>query len=329
MTLIPPVDGSSLNAISERSCVIMYSRWTAFGCGLGCVLLCHLLCARRGFYGIRIVAVTGCRELIIWQRVTSCMCSQIRIEKQICISVLSTIILYRLGICVGGISGCYSHLKNLFTETISLECAGIGHVQGLRRVPSCEHDEKCGECNIDDDHDKGIEGVWTFVMGGKAPDAVVAGSLTFDDLAYFWRWHKAGEIIKSDELADGQSSYGVISDTHDRTALWCIITALYHTLIMLHVNVESTSQPCLAMCWVLGVIGTALLVLVIPMPYVLHSQSRVYHPWSSKSSTCGDDIGREAVLQESFASITYFYSRLIVSFRLHSIPWTCVLIGQL
>ena len=88
-TIIP----NSLNAISERSCVIMYSRWTAFGCGLRCVLLCHLLCARRGFYGIRIVAVTGCRELIIWQRVTSCMCSQIRIEKQICISVLSAICL--------------------------------------------------------------------------------------------------------------------------------------------------------------------------------------------------------------------------------------------
>ena len=110
-------------------------------------------------------------------------------------------------------------------ETISLECAGIGHVQGLRRVPSCEHNEKCGECNIDDDHDEGIEGVWTFVMEGKAPDAVVAGSLTFDDLAYFWRWHKSGEIIKADELADGQSRYGVISDIHDRTTVQCTITA--------------------------------------------------------------------------------------------------------
>ena len=274
------------------------------------------------------MAVTVCREPIIWQRVASCVCSQIRIVKQICISVLNTIFCYRLG-CVGGISGCYNHLKNLFTETISLECAGIGRVQGLRRLPRCEHDEKCGECNIDDDHDKGIEGVWTFVMEGKAPDAVVAGSLTFDDLAYFWRWHKSGEIIKADELADGQSRYGVISDIHDRTTLQCIITALYHTLIMLNVNVESTSQPCLAICWVLGMIGTALLVLVMPMLYVLHFQSQVYHPWSSKSSTCGDDIGREAVLQESFASIMYFYSRLIVSFRVHLIPWTCVLIGEL
>jgi hypothetical protein len=155
-------------------------------------------------------------------------------------------------------------------ETISLECAGIGHVQGLRRLPSCEHDEKCGESNSDDDHDKGIEGVWTFVMEGKAPDAVVAGSLTFDNLAYFWRWHKSGEIIKADELA----------------------------LIMLNVNVESTSQPCLAICWVLGVIGTARLVLVMPMLYVLHFQSPVYQPWSSKWSTCGDYIGREAVLPE-------------------------------
>ena len=198
MTLIPPVDGNTLNAISERSCVITYSRWTAFGCGLGCVLLCHL-----------------------------------------------------------------------------------------------------------------------------------AGSLTFHNLAYFWRWHKSGEIIKADELADGQSRYGVISDIHGRTTLQCVITALYQALIMLNANVESTSQPCLAICWVLGMIGTALLVLVMPMLYVLHFQSQVYHPWSSKSSTCGDDIGREAVLQESFASIIYFYSRLIVSFRLHSIPWTCVLIGEL
>ena len=164
------------------------------------------------------------------------------------------------------------------------------------------------QCNIDDDHDEGIEGVWTFVMEGKAPDAVVAGSLTFDDLAYIWRWHKSDEITKADELADGQSRYGVISDIHDRTTLQCIITALYHTLIMLNVNVESTSQPCLAICWVLGVIGTALLVLVMPMLYVLHFWSKVYHPWSSESSTCGDDIGREAVLQESFASIMYFNS---------------------
>ena len=79
----------------------------------------------------------------------------------------------------------------------------------------------------------------------------------------------------------------------------------------------------------MGMIGTALLVLVMPMLYVLHFQSQVYHPWSSKSSTCGDDIGREAVLQESFASIMYFNSRLIVSFRGHLIPWTCVLIGEL
>jgi hypothetical protein len=142
-----------------------------------------------------------------------------------------------------------------------------------------------------------FEGVWTFVMEGKAPDAVVAGLLTFDDLAYFWRWHKSGEIIKADELA----------------------------LIMLNVNVESTSQPCLAICWVLGVIGTARLVLVMPMLYVLHFQSPVYQPWSSKWSTCGDYIGREAVLHESVGSITYSYSRSIVIFRVTLLLSQCSL----
>ena len=53
------------------------------------------------------------------------------------------------------------------------------------------------------------------------------------------------------------------------------------------------------------------------------------YPSSSKSCTCGDDTWREAVLQENFGSIMYFYSRLIVSFRVHLIPWSYVLIGEL
>ena len=267
MAFIPsyvPVHGSSLNAISKRFCIMMYPRWAAYGCGLGCVSLCHLLCARRAFNGIRIVVVTGCREIIIWQRVTSCVYSQIRIVKQaFYISVLSTIICYRPGVCAGEISGYYNLLNSWLVEIISLECAGIGHVQGFRRLPSCEYDEKCRRCNSDGDRDRITERVWTFVTEGQAPGAVVAGPLTYGNLACAWRWRESDKRIKADELADVQSKDGVISDLRGRTILRCIVTALYHIFIMLNVNVENISQPFLAISWALSVIGTALLVLVM------------------------------------------------------------------
>ena len=153
---------------------MIYPRWTAYGYGLGCVLLCHLLCARWGFHGIRIVVVTGCREIIIWQRNTSCVCSQIRNVKQaFYISVLSTIICYRLGICAGGISGCYNILNSWLVGIISLECAGIEHVQGFRRLPSCEHDEQCRRCNSDGDHNRITGGFGRLWTEDGAPGAVV------------------------------------------------------------------------------------------------------------------------------------------------------------
>ena len=185
---------------------MMHSRWTAYGCGLRCALLCYLLGARRRFHGIRIVKVTGCREIIIWQRVASCVCSQIRIVKQtIYISVLSTIICYRREMWVCGISGCYNHLNSWLVEIISLECAGIGYVQGFRRLPSCEQDEKCRERHSDGDHDRVTGGAWTFVMKGEAPDAIAAESLTYDNLVFVWRWHDWGS--KSKELLITKTTY--------------------------------------------------------------------------------------------------------------------------
>ena len=106
-------------------------------------MLCHLLCARRGFHGIRIVAVTGCRELIIWQRVTSCVCRQIRIVKQICISVLSTIISYRLGICVGGISLYADRVEETCSVCVVIYITGAMlwyfNLSGYDETPMC-HD---------------------------------------------------------------------------------------------------------------------------------------------------------------------------------------------
>ena len=78
-----------------------------------------------------------------------------------------------------------------------------------------------------------------------------------------------GKRINADELVDVQLRGGVMSDLHGRTTPQCIVTALYHILIIMNVNVESISQPCSAICWALSVIGIALLVLVMPMLHEL------------------------------------------------------------
>ena len=67
----------------------------------------------------------------------------------------------------------------------------------------------------------------------------------------------------------------MISDLRGRTTLRCIVTALHHILIMLNVNVESISQPCLAISWALSVIGTALLILVMSVLHESQFQSRM------------------------------------------------------
>ena len=101
--------------------------------------------------------------------------------------------------------------------------------------------------------------------------------------------------------------------SYSSTVFTNMATVLCHLTTILYMDVENLSQPCLATFWDLSVIE--IILIVMSMLYKLQFQSRMYHPWSSKSCICGDDTRREAVLRESFGSIMYFYSKLIVSFR--------------
>ena len=119
-----------------------------------------------------------------------------------------------------------------------------------------------------------------------------------------WRWHEPGEGSESDELADVQSMDEMALYSYSSTVFTNMVTVLCHLTIILYMDMENLSPPCLATFWDLSVIG--IILIVIPMLYKLQFQSRMYHPWSSKSSTCGDDAGREAVFQERFGFIMYF-----------------------
>ena len=158
-----------------------------------------------------------------------------------------------------------------------------------------------------------VECVWAFVMDGEALSGAVAASMVYDKIMRVWRWREPGEGSKLDDLADVQSMDEVMSYSHSSTIFTNMVSVLCHLTIILNMDVENLSQLCLAIFWGPSVIEIVLLVM--PMLYKSYFHSHMCYSWSSQSCACGDDIEREAVLQESFGSIMYSYSRSIVSFR--------------